>query len=212
MHKCPLYYRSSSLSSHESPVPDPVGISRLSSPFIDRSPTSSRNDQPATFGRSRSHSPLLGDSVSLHDSTLLFKSQRSPCTPPPQTSLQSSGSIALPGFDIQNALSGHFQAIEERRPEYLKRAKRTLMEADPTADVDDERNALVGIVQSPASGRRLKLFQETSEESFEESLMAGGYGLYVSFISRAVCVVSPRSRKPPTGFVNPNRFPSHFRH
>ncbi|TFK76625.1 hypothetical protein BDN72DRAFT_953169 [Pluteus cervinus] len=171
--------QSSSLSSRESPVPDPVGISRLSSPFIDRSPTSSRNDQPATFGRSRSHSPLLGDSVSLHDSTLLFKSQRPSYStpPPPHISLQSTDLVALPG-DTRDGLSSHFREIEDRRPEYLKRAKRTLMEADLTADADDERNAPVGIVQSPATGRRLKLFQETSEESFEESLMAGGYGLY----------------------------------
>lgn len=43
--------------------------------------------------------------------------------------------------------------------------------------------ANVGITDSPAKGRRLKLFQETSEESFEESLMAGGYGRYVSLLS-----------------------------
>ena len=79
----------------------------------------------------------------------------------------------------------YFQEAESRRPDYMKRAKRTLDEADPSALDEDERTrqldreALVGITESPTKGRRLKLFQETSEESFEESLMAGGYGRYV---------------------------------
>ena len=72
---------------------------------------------------------------------------------------------------------------EQRRPEYLKRMKRTLSEADPsTLDREGklrDHGPTVGIMDSPSKGRRLKLFQETSEESFEESLMAGGYGRYV---------------------------------
>ncbi|KAL1699279.1 hypothetical protein EV121DRAFT_265319 [Schizophyllum commune] len=73
-----------------------------------------------------------------------------------------------------------YQEAESRRPEYLVRTKRTLVEADPTAFDESlaprERN--LGIMDSPSKGRRIKLFQETSEESFEESLMAGGYGRY----------------------------------
>lgn len=61
---------------------------------------------------------------------------------------------------------------EARRPDYLKRSM-----PDPNAMVEDERP--VGIMETPIKGRRIKLFQETSEESFEESLMAGGYGRYV---------------------------------
>jgi len=74
---------------------------------------------------------------------------------------------------------------ESRRPDYLKRTKRTLSDADLNAVEDEEGNRqgdtglAVGIMESPSKGRRLKLFQETSEESFEESLMAGGYGRYV---------------------------------
>lgn len=74
------------------------------------------------------------------------------------------------------------QEAEKHRPDYLKRAKRPLSEADPYTFEDDnmtERVLPVGIMESPHKGRRLKLFQETSEESFEESLMAGGYGRYV---------------------------------
>lgn len=35
-----------------------------------------------------------------------------------------------------------------------------------------------GITESPTKGRRITLFQETSEESFEQSLLAGGYARY----------------------------------
>lgn len=89
---------------------------------------------------------------------------------------------------VQDRLA-HFQDAETRRPEYLKRTKRSLSEADPMALAEDEnirereRDGVVGIMESPNKGRRLKLFQETSEESFEESLMAGGYGRYVSSCS-----------------------------
>lgn len=73
---------------------------------------------------------------------------------------------------------------EKRRPDYLKRTKRTLSEAEDSLTLDHEgrirdRELTVGVMESPNKGRRLKLFQETSEESFEESLMAGGYGRYV---------------------------------
>ncbi|KAF6765895.1 hypothetical protein DFP72DRAFT_864996 [Ephemerocybe angulata] len=66
----------------------------------------------------------------------------------------------------------HQREAEARRPDYLKRMKPDA--SNGTAE--DER--AVGIMETPARGRRLKLFQETSEESFEESLMAGGYGRY----------------------------------
>lgn len=85
---------------------------------------------------------------------------------------------------IQDQLA-HHQEAESRRPDYLRRTKRTLNEAEPATLLEDERapererSAAVGIMESPVKGRRLKLFQETSEESFEESLMAGGYGRYV---------------------------------
>ena len=82
----------------------------------------------------------------------------------------------------------HLREAEKRRPEYLKRAKRTLLDADPGYLEEEEarerdRALAVGIMESPHKGRRLKLFQETSEESFEESLMAGGYGRYVCTIT-----------------------------
>ncbi|KAG5715172.1 hypothetical protein E4T56_gene3082 [Termitomyces sp. T112] len=70
-----------------------------------------------------------------------------------------------------------YQNVESRRPEYLKRTQRTHSDPDATP-LEEDREISIGIAESPMKGRRLKLFQETSEESFEESLMAGGYGRY----------------------------------
>lgn len=81
---------------------------------------------------------------------------------------------------IQDHLA-QIQEAENRRPDYLKRSKRPLSDVDSTMYADDgerERGVPVGVTETPNKGRRLKLFQETSEESFEESLMAGGYGRY----------------------------------
>ncbi|KAG6890993.1 hypothetical protein C0992_011270 [Termitomyces sp. T32_za158] len=69
-----------------------------------------------------------------------------------------------------------YQDVESRRPEYLKRSKRT--ESDTDFTIEEDKEMSIGITESPMKGRRLKLFQETSDESFEESLMAGGYGRY----------------------------------
>lgn len=86
----------------------------------------------------------------------------------------------------------HAQEAEARRPDYLKRTKRTAQELDLATDTDGtlqgsalQPAANIGITDSPVKGRRLTLFQETSDESFEESLMAGGYGRYVSKFSVA---------------------------
>jgi hypothetical protein len=119
-----------------------------------------------------------------------------PVTPSPPTSPQISQTSPLPvataGGEMERIRQAmmhdrlaHHRETESRRPDYLTRAKRTLTEADPAILLEDEsahegeRLAAVGITESPVKGRRLKLFQETSEESFEESLMAGGYGRYV---------------------------------
>lgn len=86
----------------------------------------------------------------------------------------------------------HLQEAEKRRPDYLKRAQRSLDEPDSVylddMTFDDDSWPAVGVTDSPQKGRRLKLFQETSEESFEESLMAGGYGRYVR--SSSYCITS----------------------
>ena len=112
-----------------------------------------------------------------------------PGPPPPPT---QDAPAPAPGGEMerirQSVLAERMaqsREAERRRPEYLKRTKRTLSEADPgyledeDSLPDNDRTLAIGIMESPHKGRRLKLFQETSEESFEESLMAGGYGRYV---------------------------------
>lgn len=90
----------------------------------------------------------------------------------------------------------HMMELESRRPDFLKRLKRSV-EGDPTAlDETFAESDNMGITNSPVKGRRLQFFdfQQTSAESFEESLMTHGYGTYgvprtpqhyVSFPSRA---------------------------
>lgn len=79
--------------------------------------------------------------------------------------------------------AGQLDATEARRPEYLKRTKRPLTDVD-LDEFDDMDPSLelggsnAGVTDSPVKGRRIALFQETSEESFEQSLLAGGYARY----------------------------------
>ncbi|KAG0703031.1 hypothetical protein DFH29DRAFT_918434 [Suillus ampliporus] len=86
-------------------------------------------------------------------------------------------------FENQMTLT---REAEARRPDYLKRAKR--IESPPPLDVDGKEGqrvaAAIGVTESPIKGRRLMLFQETSDESFEESLMAGGYDRYRTDLQR----------------------------
>lgn len=106
----------------------------------------------------------------------------------------SGGEMERIRLQALEADMARFQDTEHRRPEYLKRTKRSLSDSDQgidtALDLEERESALpgVGITMSPMKGRRLKLFQETSEESFEESLMAGGYERYVgvSFLAQHV--------------------------
>ncbi|KAG2091523.1 uncharacterized protein F5147DRAFT_723679 [Suillus discolor] len=86
---------------------------------------------------------------------------------------------------LENQISLTREA-EARRPDYLKRAKR--IESPPPLDVDgiegQRAAATIGVTESPIKGRRLMLFQQTSDESFEESLMAGGYDRYRTDLQR----------------------------
>ncbi|KAI8983205.1 hypothetical protein BD414DRAFT_490248 [Trametes punicea] len=159
------------VSSHSRGI---TPASRLSSPFQDRS-----SDRRATKSKSRSPM-LLDDSPMAVD---IFSAR--PSTPPP---------LATP--IPQRALGGeihriHLQAAadraerlyekEARRPDYLIREKRPHPDEDiPTLDELDASTATLGVTESPIKGRRLQLFQATSEETFEQSLLAGGYPAYGS--------------------------------
>ena len=77
--------------------------------------------------------------------------------------------------------AARLEEAEARRPDYFKRTKRPNSTPSPHANMPgNQENTYpgLGVVDSPVKGRRLALFQETSEESFEQSLLAGGYPLY----------------------------------
>ncbi|KIK66109.1 hypothetical protein GYMLUDRAFT_38606 [Collybiopsis luxurians FD-317 M1] len=173
----------------KTPSPSPsieLHSSQLSSPFVAKASVSTRSSRPssASPNTANENAPSPLPPISSLIST------------PPISPLLASGSTITPSVSttppahggelerIHQAMQQQHDAVESRRPEYLKRSKRTLSDADPTALMEDDgggerdRYSSVGIMDSPMKGRRIKLFQETSEESFEESLMAGGYGRY----------------------------------
>ncbi|KAF9068466.1 hypothetical protein BDP27DRAFT_1421825 [Rhodocollybia butyracea] len=182
----------SSFVPQKTPSPPPISDSQsqLSSPFMSKTDlTNAKSSRPS------SASPGTVNEV-ISSSTLPSSTIPSISTPPVSPLLES-GSISVPSTSttppvsaggeldrIHHAIQQQHEALENRRPDYLMRAKRTLSDADPSALMEEEsiverdRYSSVGIMDSPMKGRRIKLFQETSEESFEESLMAGGYGRY----------------------------------
>lgn len=154
--------------------------SRLSSPF---------REQPrfAGRGRSRTKTPMRTHS----DPIDAF----SPASSSSKTPLPLSAPVP------QRAVGGEFQRIrlqmaadqaallsetEARRPDYLVRERRPESAPDPLGGdeldwVDpDMLPPHLGVTVSPVKGRRIQLFQETSDESFEQSLLAGGYPGYGS--------------------------------
>jgi PHD-finger len=87
----------------------------------------------------------------------------------------AGGEITRIRADEAAARAAQERLAEARRPDYLKRISRG--DAQSSTDMPG-----LGIAETPVKGRRIELwgFQETSEESFEERLMAGGYGGYGS--------------------------------
>ncbi|PPQ90443.1 hypothetical protein CVT25_014961 [Psilocybe cyanescens] len=171
------------------PMEHPSHSSALSSPFMAK----------LSIGEkiSKGHAPLPNGSLPsqvddvfspARSATQMATSTSSvPLIPPvtevaPNPTVSAGGEMERIRQSMMADRLAHIQEAEKHRPEYLKRSKRTLSEADPLYLLEDENTSErvlpVGIMESPHKGRRLKLFQETSEESFEESLMAGGYGRY----------------------------------
>ncbi|GLB36633.1 putative PHD-finger [Lyophyllum shimeji] len=172
---------------------------QLSSPFMEKLSIaeSTSKAEPAIRSRPQSCTPerhpmqvddvfsssTVSDSRHSAPSAVLPSSNSSPPPMSPPRPVAGGEMERIRQYMVQDRLA-QFQEVESRRPEYLKRTKRTLSDADPIGIAGDdasrerEREVAVGIMETPIKGRRLKLFQETSEESFEESLMAGGYGRY----------------------------------
>ncbi|KAJ3551590.1 hypothetical protein NM688_g4616 [Phlebia brevispora] len=105
-------------------------------------------------------------------------------TPPPLTAPipQRAVHSEMQRIRLQMAAdqAARLEEAEARRPDYLKRTKRPTSSPPHEGTSGDQENTRpsLGVVDSPVKGRRLALFQETSEESFEQSLLAGGYPLY----------------------------------
>ncbi|KAF9014897.1 hypothetical protein BDQ17DRAFT_1535660 [Cyathus striatus] len=173
---------------------------RLSSPFMTKLAIAERNIKPTSSPlHANVYFPEESQGMSV-DSVVLTPTSNPPSrsdqlnvssglTPSlyPSEGGNTAGVVSSAGGEmerIRQAMAesrlAHFRDAESRRPDYLIRAKRALSEADPSSLENDgnDRVPPVGIMESPHKGRRLTLFQETSEESFEESLMAGGYGRY----------------------------------
>ncbi|KAG8220227.1 hypothetical protein J3R82DRAFT_1266 [Butyriboletus roseoflavus] len=124
------------------------------------------------------------DNLRSHDSTTSSPSQKVKDEP--------GGEAAHIRAQLTENHLASTQAAESRRPDYLKRMRRlapsnsTGAGTSFTSDLGGKDGSLlwssanVGVIDSPVKGKRIALFQETSEESFEESLMAGGYGRYRS--------------------------------
>ncbi|KAF9478543.1 hypothetical protein BDN70DRAFT_913626 [Pholiota conissans] len=192
--KQPVKSMSSSLETHDatnlhmatssSHLPEQLGHSSiLSSPFMAKLSIASTNKEKLS-----KEVPLVPN-VNTTSFSEIASISAAATAPPSQSPAANPGPMAGGEMERirQSMLEDRMAQIreaEKRRPEYLKRTKRTLSEADPSY-FDNEDNVhdpdsapAIGIMESPHKGRRLKLFQETSEESFEESLMAGGYGRY----------------------------------
>ena len=91
------------------------------------------------------------------------------------SSMESGGEIERLRDQYAELEKAHFAEIETRRPDYLRRVHRDINLKKPFNGSND-----LGIASTPLKGRRLQLFdfQQTSAESFEESLMTHGYGTY----------------------------------
>ena len=111
-----------------------------------------------------------------------FMQKALPTSPPhppasPSPTRPAGGEIARIRADEASARAAQQRLTEARRPDYMRRISRGDAPNSNSMDV-----AGLGIAETPVKGRRIELwgFQETSEESFEERLMAGGYGGYGS--------------------------------
>ncbi len=135
------------------------------------------SSSPNSPGPSTLSSPFMQKASSTSPPPL-HPSSPSPARPP-------GGRVARIREDEASARVAQQRLAESRRPDYMRRISR----ADaPSADMPG-----LGIAETPVKGRRIELwgFRETSEESFEELLMAGGYGGYGS-------TAPERATAPPT--------------
>ncbi|KAH8103053.1 hypothetical protein BXZ70DRAFT_1063122 [Cristinia sonorae] len=128
-------------------------------------------------------SPMLVDDMFSPGSSAASTSKSTPLKAPlPRRPAGSEMSRIRLQFAAEKA--AHRDRSEVRRPDYLKRTKRPSADLEDGYDTDDvlvlngKSTANTGVLESPVKGRRIGQFQKTSEESFEESLLASGYTPY----------------------------------
>lgn len=189
-------------SKSRSPEPS-ITRSNLSSPFVEKLRLPNDYDSHASERRLQHATELLTPQpkLSLANATSLFSpvriTEKRPAstqsevpTPPPVVALPEfvAGETNRPPGGEIDRIRAHASLLqqaretelENRRPEYFKRLKRSADEPLPSSEVEPGPSS-TGILTSPVKGRRIQLFdafQETSEASFEESLMTNGYGMY----------------------------------
>lgn len=156
----------------------------LSSPFVEREKANRQGPGSEDICRPEIVTPKPVHSATVVELLSPAHIDGQPIEANPEISLEGESTRPAGGEleRIRNHMSSLEMArqveLESRRPEFLKRIR---IDADAEGqDVADGSTDNLGITQSPVKGRRLQLFdfQQTSEESFEQSLMTYGYTPY----------------------------------
>ena len=167
----------------------------LSSPFVEKpKPISTlsnpRRGEPFQLPPAEAPSiPAPSQLITLSSPAHITEKQPGPDTSSETVQVANEEPGRQPGGELDRIRSHQLEIeqarmadIESRRPEYLKRAQQGENIGpiiQKLQDASTDKNSVL-IMETPARGRRLQLFdfQETSAESFEESLMTYGYGTY----------------------------------
>ncbi|KAK7688250.1 hypothetical protein QCA50_008620 [Cerrena zonata] len=175
--------------SHRSITPPPMSRdispapSGLSSPFMDKRSNGHSPSRPSTPKRPRLSSPGE-DLMVIDDGPMpgIVTAKPSPSLQAPIPQRPVGGEIHRIRLQLAVDQAARQDEAEARRPEYLKRLKRSSPDSEynffndpPEKEVE---TTTLGIADSPVKGRRIALFQATSEESFEQSLFTGGFRRY----------------------------------
>ncbi|KAL5495756.1 hypothetical protein ACEPAI_1220 [Sanghuangporus weigelae] len=192
----PAYNISSNDSSRQDGSSEAkASVISLSSPFVEKpKPITTLNNarRGEPFQSYPTDSPSMSvplQPITLSSPAYITEKQLGPNETSSLAQSASDEPVRQPGGELDRIRShlleaeeAHRTDLEHRRPEYLKRLQQgddIRVPSQKLQDIPAEKNNVV-IMETPARGRRLQLFdfQETSAESFEESLMTHGYGTY----------------------------------
>ncbi|TFY60590.1 hypothetical protein EVJ58_g5054 [Rhodofomes roseus] len=152
--------------------------SNLGSPFGGHRPSLTDRSQSKAHTPARSHAPTPVPHALAQFSEGASPATRSHTPPPlsapiPQRPL--GGEIERIKAQMAAEQATRLTETEARRPDYLIRTQRPSSGQiiEPLELEEPEGHSALGVTVTPMRGRRIQLFQETSEESFEQSLLAG---------------------------------------